>query len=261
MTSLTHITGSPTAGGIAVLDDAGQILWIDNAAAVTQWNGTTPAVNKDVIANKHAMCGSNGNGVALAAVGGNSVSYITSLGVDKAVWKSTQPIDHDTIGSIAGDNAGGYIAVNAAGTQIYQLPTVDGKTEWKTLGAPPPFAVNLVAGDAKNGIVIIGGKQGDEVARSSPDCCSWTVLPNAPFKVDLITGNAASGFVVYGEGLLFSLDPKWTWTPLPRVNFDIVAMSGNAKDGVVALLGDGNVVAYCGDVTKQVWSIARIQTK
>lgn len=255
MSTFKTLTGSPAPGiGIAILDDAGQINFLDNAASTARPNTSSPKVGAsgDIF-----VCGNNTNGVAIAV--GNSVKYLTNLGNDSASWKTVQQLETGvTAGGIAGDNVNGFTVINSTGDKIYQLSSVDSKAEWKLIAPPAPFSASKVAGDNKVIVIIGRGDDRDRVARTS-DCCTWATLAGVPFRIDLICGNSTGGFVVYGEGQLAQLDPaKWTFTPLPRPNFAITAMSGNPKDGIVALVGNGDVVAYCGDVTKTAWTISMI---
>jgi len=256
MSTFIKINGSPAAG-IAILTNENKFVYLDNAVTGKSWSKEG---NNLAAPQAQLVCGDNINGVVVAQ--GGAIAYLAALGVAEANWRviDKKLPQNDVITGLAGDNVNGVAAVGAHG--VYQLPSYDAKAEWKLLTAPfEGSQPQLIAGDVKGGLLVVGGPSSDQVARSTPgDCCSWTSLPNAPIQIKLITGNVASGFIAYGEGQLCSLDAgKGVWTRLPRPSFNIVDLSGNAKDGVVALLGTGDVVAYCTDPSKNPWIISKIE--
>jgi hypothetical protein len=255
MTIFNSIIGSPAANvGIAILGKDGKISYLDNATSTARWNDDT--IKLAAYAGTKLICGDNTNGVAMA--NGGKLSYLRVLGNGAVDWRSAAKALPDNIASITGDVQNGIAVVGEKGG-VFQLTGYDDKGEWKPL--IHPFETDLpklIAGD-KSGLLVVGGAGKDVLARSSPDCCTWTPLPKSPIRIDAISGNVNAGFVAYGEGQLFGLDAaKGVWTRLLRPSFTIVALSGNPKDGVVALLGQGDVVAYCIDPSKGPWCISQI---
>jgi len=259
MSNFKSIIGSPAANvGITILDDAGKISYLDNVNPVGRWSSETKSPGPNFTGTK-LICGDNVNGIAVAKAG--ALTYLGALGNSDANWRTvTKPLAGDTIKAITGDNVNGLTAISVKG-DVYQLAGNDSKAEWKLLSKPfETETPGLIAGD-KSSLLVVSAQSKDSIMRASPDCCSWSPqLPKSPIQIDLITGNATSGFVAYGEGQLYSLDAKGVWTKLLRPNFKITALSGNAKDGVVALLGAGDVVAYCIDPAKGPWCILKIAT-
>ena len=257
MTEFKRIIGSPAANiGISVFDQTGAIYYLDNVSPIGRWSTETTGLDAK-FAGADLICGDNVNGVAVAKA--SALAYLGTLGNPEANWRTgAKPLAGDTIKAITGDNVNGLTAISAKG-DVYQLPINDSKAEWKLLSKPFDAELpGLIAGD-KNGLLAVGAVNKDQIVRASADCCSWSpVTPKSPIQVDIITGNATAGFVAYGEGQLYSLDAKGVWAKLLRPNFKISAMSGNAKDGVVALLGTGDVVAYCTDLVKGPWCILKI---
>lgn len=252
MSIFKQIVGSPTTGITTITGDS-KISFLENVTSNGRWSDDSQ--NADSGAQ---ISGDNLHGIIAAS--GHSIRYLRSLGNPGAQWRTAEKsFPEDKILALAGDNANGLAAIGSKG--VYQLPAYDSKIDWKLLAAPFEDGVKpvLLSGDVKGGLLVVGGDDRDQVARSSADCCSWTAVPKSPIKIDIITGNITSGFIAYGESQLYALDAgKGVWSRLPRQNFHIVALSGNAKDGVVALLGSGDVVAYCTDLVKGPWLISQI---
>lgn len=255
-TKTIFIAGSAANGaGISVLDASGMLRCLDTATSTQNWDTNTCALPG--AAQGMLMCGDNTNGVAV--FDGTAIRFLTNLCNPDAQWKNARPLPADVkVVSLTGDYTNG-LTVAGEGNHLYQLSSLDGKADWRLLSPPPDFEIKMVAGDNK-GLLLVGGSGGNrnQVARANNDCCSWTMLPAAPINIELICGTLDKNFVAYGEKQLYTLDAvKGVWSKLPRLGFRLLATAGNQKDGVV-VVAESNVIAYCVDVTKGPWCIAKI---
>jgi hypothetical protein len=272
------IIGSPAnagANGITALTKGGQLTSLANFAIGTKWADSAPITLSKVA----GICGSHANGVV--AFGGTASQYLGSVAVPMAPWIGLPAFEHEIAGMV-GDLVNGLTAFSAATPAVDAQPAVpatartpalpaipatpkqesvvaqisfgdDGVGEWKRK-SPPPFDVELMAGDG-NGVLIAGDTASGftKLAKSGPDCkCEWIKLPPLRFAVKQMTGDVTNGFVFAGAGQMAAMDGKGNITKLPALNHELVAMAGNPKDGVVALV-KGGTVAYCTDLTKAIW--------
>lgn len=255
MTVFTQICGTP-ASAITLLGTDGGLQTYATLNGATQWSASTPVSEP---AGQLVLLRALPGGVAVAL--GARLQYISNLGNTGATWKTLMPaLPADfTLGDLTGDSANGFVVSSADGLAVLHAGG-SAKKEWKALTAPQPFdKVVKLAGDLKSGVLAISADDPSRVARLATDCLSWLELPEAPIKIELICGDCVNDFVVYGERQLLRLTVTKdgaTWAPLMSLGFGIVALSGNPKDGLVALIGDGRVVAICSDVKKPAWTIA-----
>jgi hypothetical protein len=257
-------TGNPGRAGVAILRANKVITCMASVMAPNKSSVVMPSFSVGDARQPdtgYVMCGDNTNGIAVAC--GNKVQTLNILGNGAAKWENLPiPFEQGSIAGITGDDVNGF-TIFSSDNEFYQSSfSGSEKREWKKLTSPLSLQPRVIAGDAAAGLVAVGtagdGSGEERAARSGRDLCSWIDLPRPPFAIDLICGGAGS-YVAYGEGQFALLDTvNATWTRLPWPNFPIKAMSGNAKDGLVALVGSGDVLAYCTDVTKGVWVLAMI---
>lgn len=266
MTNYIKVAGNPKIGIVTLRDD-GAIQSLGSVEPPSSWLDATDANNIAPAApgtqKPYVYFANTGPGGTTTVAGPNGIEYLTALGNRGAKWKSQPKPDRKVVGA-AGDPVGGFMLLGDD-QKIYQL-SADGK-EWKAASAAAPFggsAVKLIAGDIKTGVLAVSSDPMSAIARSTADCCGWTVLkPASPVEIDMITGDFTKGFVVYGEGQLYSLtvakDP--VWAPLATPAFNFVAISGNPTDGLAAIIadssGDGNIVVYNLTPGKGPWSLAQ----
>lgn len=265
MTKFIRIAGSPT-NPVAILGDDGCITSTGKIDA-TPW---TISPKEQYVPNLDvptAILCQSAQGITTTS-SKSDLRYLTSLANQKATWKTFLPVLQALgVVGMVGDPMKGFAAINLDAKSISRVSMTDAPPAWKTLTSPIPFIdsakIANIAGDNISGVIIVSDESVSSLASLGGACESWTLLtPKAPIKIEQITGDCINGFIVYGEGQLYSLDvtksPVSDWKSLPSLNFSIVAISGNPKDGVVALIGDGNVVVYCKDVTKGPWCVALV---
>jgi hypothetical protein len=255
-----QVAGSPKTA-VTLLNAAGELT---GTAGIEPANWSAPLMVWNIAGDIASMLSTTGQKNLLTVALGDDVRYVTSTCNSNAGWKMLAPAlpKGVKLGGITGDPVAGYIIASADG-KVYQVAP-GANAEWKAMSSPLPagFAISMIAGDRRSGLLLVSGDDPALLAVSSADCCSWNLVSPSPMmKISLICGDAVNGYVVYGEqqikGLTFNKDGSATWKDLPDLPFGITAMSGNLADGLVALIADGQVVVYCKELTKGVWTVAR----
>jgi hypothetical protein len=262
MIKYLQIAGDPK-NGIAVLTDDGVVHNLPSITPPSDW-GTSISCGKPT---GYASLSKTGEITTLAQ--SHSIQFLPLLGNPRTGWKTIQPpLPHGlALGAVTGDPIGGYTLVSAGGKSLHQIGA-DGK-EWMHLSTTLPFTVSKIAGNAKDGLLLISDQDPSALARSGTDVSTWHKYNlEELIQIEFITGDFANGFVVYGDGQLYTmtLDADLTKPPLLHPvltpGFTFSALSGNPKDGVAALISDtsedGKLVVYATDVTTGLWNLALV---